>query len=403
MAKRPAAAMDAAVAVGAAVLQGAAVRRRLRGKRPAENYMDLPHAAPMEEEPLQRPAAKLRRPAAKPEAASANLCHGRPGVPCIFSTAEVGARARYQASTKQCPWCNEGQMTQAMGSQIGRRNSCDLRFFWRNGQDIFTAAVARLPQRRQKHFPLQSLGLSPAFHSPEALQQAVKSASGRGRLLSVLRRKQPSEPELVKMAIQVLPEELQDEMQTKAATEPRRVLKERRRDSLMDQWEAAMAARRSIRARPTEAMEAEYLGRVKEDRARVRRKFFPEHDRQVKHSGHSWSNPMTEPLLKTVQDLQSNDAGLPAAQQSPLAGMLEQWCHVGSWAVCKSCHSLEPRHLKEIDTRRTATPLVDTCRWCRGADGRRLQRRGLLEEEEEDAEDVGRGSVRRLQAASLRL
>eukprot|EP00435_Cladocopium_sp_Y103_P014132 s5533_g3.t1 len=78
---------------------------------------------------------------------------------------------------------------------------------------------------------------------------------------------------------------------------------------------------------------------------------------------------MSEALRDRVQDLQENDTGLPAAQCSPLAAMLEQWCKVGSWSVCKCCHSLEPRHLKEADTRRTALPLAEACKWCRGADG----------------------------------
>ncbi|CAE7293352.1 unnamed protein product, partial [Symbiodinium sp. CCMP2456] len=48
-----------------------------------------------------------------------------------------------------------------------------------------------------------------------------------------------------------------------------------------------------------------------------------------------------------------------------MATMLEDWCKQGAWAVCERCYSLEPRHLKEVDTRRVAGPAVPHCRWCR--------------------------------------
>ena len=251
--------------------------------------------------------------------------------------------------------------------------SRSLKIFWTSNKDIFAAAVLRLPAAWRAHFPLQVLGMSPAFHSAEALRQALASASGRGRVLAALRKKQTTEPKVVEMAIQALPMEMQQEMRDKAVEEPRRAKAARHKaeeDDTMDQWEAAMAARRSIRAEASAEAQTLYEERVAEDRARVRRKFFPQKDRQVKHSGHRWSHPMPAALQQTVQDLQSNDTGLPAAQASPVAAMLEQWCKVGSWAVCKACHSLEPRHLKEIDARRTAHRRWWTqCKWCAGAQG----------------------------------
>ena len=64
------------------------------------------------------------------------------------------------------------------------------------------------------------------------------------------------------------------------------------------------------------------------------------------------------------RDLADNDTGLPRAGISPEATMLEDWCKTGSWNICSTCYSLEPRHLKEVDTRRVAAPSITPCRWC---------------------------------------
>ena len=50
---------------------------------------------------------------------------------------------------------------------------------------------------------------------------------------------------------------------------------------------------------------------------------------------------------------------------TPMATMLEDWCKLGAWGICERCRSLEPRHLKEVDTRRVAAPAVPHYRWCR--------------------------------------
>ena len=45
-----------------------------------------------------------------------------------------------------------------------------------------------------------------------------------------------------------------------------------------------------------------FAERVTEDRARVRRKFFPARPRQVRHTGRSWTNPFTDALAARVRD-----------------------------------------------------------------------------------------------------
>ena len=126
MPKRPAAAMEAAPAgpvplrsrpaaamaavVGAAVAQGAAVRRRLRGKQPAADYLDRPHAepaAPVDDGPRGRKPSKN--------------CKGQSnGTSCKFAADGSGAPARGHHDGR-CAFCDPAAMTKAMGKAHGRK------------------------------------------------------------------------------------------------------------------------------------------------------------------------------------------------------------------------------------------------------------------------------------------
>ena len=356
MAKRPAACV---VAPAAAAFP---VRRRLRGKQSAADYERMPHAEPAALTPARK------RPAAA--AAETHLCRGRAGDPCTFSTSSSGARARYQGPSKQCPWCSPALLTTALSTKQGKvRMSRGLRFFWNNNKGIFAQARSRLPADCQVHFPLQALGMSGAFHSTEAMQKAMAAPAGRGRVLTSLRKKHASDPQLAHEALKAIPEEHQAGMREKMGAESRRAQQakaKQNKKTAQEEWEEAVAHRQSVRANPKEAMVELYESRVAEDRARLQRKFFPRIDKSVRHTGHSWCNPLSEALKQTIQDVAPNDTGLPAAQCSHTASMLEQLGKLGSWAICTKCNSLEPRHLKEVDTRRVAAPLVASCRWCQG-------------------------------------
>ena len=352
MSKRPAASVEPPAAADAAA------RRRLRGKQPCAAYAIAVAPGPGP----QPPRAVQRRPAG-----TTNECRGVLDQPCRFSTADIGRRARYHDASRQCPWCNPALLRQAADTSQGRvRLSRGLRFFWTHDKSVFAAAVARLPDACRRHLPLQALGLSAAFHSAAALETALGTAQGRGRLLGMLRKKRTDDGALVDEALKAIPEEHAEWFRAQLAAEPRRARAQAARARQQDQWEQALHARKSIRATPAEDRQEEYAGRVAEDRARVQRKFFPQRPREVRHTGQRWSNPMSEQLRATIADVAENDTGLPAAQGSEAAGMLEQWCKLGSWAVCATCHSLEPRHLKEVDCRRVAAPVVQACRWCRG-------------------------------------
>ncbi|CAK9101303.1 ATP-dependent DNA helicase PIF1 [Durusdinium trenchii] len=350
MSKRPAASVEPPFAAEAAV------RRRLRGKQPCAAYALAAAPGPHAAEVLLRPAGTTHE------------CHGVPDQPCRFSTADIGRRARYHDASRQCPWCNPTLMERALATSKGQGQlTRGLRFFWENAKAIFVEAVERLPAGEpRRHFPLQALGLSAAFHSAAALETALGTAQGRGRLLGMLRKKRADDGALVDEALKAIPEEHVEWFRAQLAAEPRRARAQAARAREQGQWEQALQARKSIRATPVEDRQEEYAGRVAEDRARVQRKFFPQRPREVRHTGQRWSNPMSEALRATIADVAANDTGPPATQGSEAAGMLEQWCKLGSWAVCATCHSLEPRHLKEVDCRRVAAPLVQACRWCRG-------------------------------------
>ena len=365
MAKRPAAAA-AAPAVAAFP-----VRRRLCGKQPAADYELRPHAEPQAGgAALRRPAAAqvaLRRPGAK---TSTNLCHGRPGAPCCFSVADSGAPARYHDTSRQCPWCNAELLQAALSTVHGKDNlKRALKFFWAHDKAIFVAAKQRLPANHQVHLPLRALGLPPAFHSAEALQKAAATSQGRGRLLASLRKRKEEDPTVAEEGLLAIPEEHQQEMREKLQQEPRKARQARDRaaaETEEEQWERLLAGRQRLRSLRAGAAAAQSVHeeRVNEDRARVRRKFFPRRERSAAHSGRTWSNPMPPHLVEAIKDVEPNDTGLPRALITPEAGMLEAWCKQGSWGICSQCHSLEPRHLKEIDLRRVAGPSILRCRWC---------------------------------------
>ena len=95
-----------------------------------------------------------------------------------------------------------------------------------------------------------------------------------------------------------------------------------------------------------------YKKRRTADRKRVAKKFFV--DNQL---------PVPE-----ATDIATNDAGLPAASSSDRAAFVEHWCMFGSWGICRTCHSLQPRPLEPIDGRRVAQAEItsNACKQCKG-------------------------------------
>ena len=65
-------------------------------------------------------------------------------------------------------------------------------------------------------------------------------------------------------------------------------------------------------------------------------------------------------------DVATNDTGLPFPKDA-MARRVEAWCKHGSWAMCQSCGSMQPRPLQPVDLRRLAPPTISekACTACR--------------------------------------
>ena len=114
-------------------------------------------------------------------------------------------------------------------------------------------------------------------------------------------------------------------------------------------WNAALRHRRAPLL--PELNEKDYTALVKKDRKRPRKKFFVD-------------NGIAVP--EHMDDIAVNDSGLPAPSAGSRAAAVERWCKLGSWGMCSTCHSLQPRPLLPIDCRRTAQPFITkrACRIC---------------------------------------
>ncbi|OLP77525.1 ATP-dependent DNA helicase PIF1 [Symbiodinium microadriaticum] len=128
--------------------------------------------------------------------------------------------------------------------------------------------------------------------------------------------------------------------------------------SLIDPWQVRLQERRSasapLKPKPRDAYKAE----VKRDRRVARRKiFFPDklHSRAAEAEEAAEVEHVRN--IGIVEDLADNDTGLPKPKES-IPRFVEDWCKQGSWGICEKCHSLCPRSLQPVDTRRIAKPTV---------------------------------------------
>ena len=350
---RPAAAQSAQ---GDDVVQsGRKVKRQAEAKAVAKPRLEPPPASSQRSQPKER---------------EHNLCRGSGNLPCVFSLQTSGAAARYKDASCQCPWCNEEvlQTALATGKGRGQLSRC-LKFFWANNKEIFNQACHRLPNTMKPYLPLQALGFPPAFHSEAAMQRATSTPRGLGRVVASLRKRQKEvDPEAMQKALQAVPEEFQERLLEKLSQEPCKIRQAKAREAVAsseEKWNRLLQHRQRLRQPvDVEKEEEKYQEWLAEDRGRLQKKFFPERPKEVKHTGRHWTNPISEDLAASVRDLADNDTGLPRAAISDTATMLEDWCKTGSWNICSGCYSLEPRHLKEVDTRRVADPSITQCRWC---------------------------------------
>ena len=128
--------------------------------------------------------------------------------------------------------------------------------------------------------------------------------------------------------------------------------------SLVDPWQVRLQERRSagapLKPKPRDAYNAE----VTRDRRVARRKiFFPDklHSRAAEADEAAEVEHVRN--IGIIDDLADNDTGLPKPKDS-IPRFVEDWCKQGSWGACAKCHSMCPRPLQPVDTRRIAKPTI---------------------------------------------
>ncbi|CAE7038715.1 unnamed protein product [Symbiodinium natans] len=240
------------------------------------------------------------------------LCHGLPGQTCRFAADGSGARAQGKHGGR-CVFCDESAMAQALGTPAGRGNIVRFLKQWRQaGSDTFDVALSRSTLASLPDEDRQGLRLSAEL----PVRRPVAQPAGRAA--------------------------------------------------------EALGRRRAVTAAPSAQQLQAYRAGVAEDRAYVRRKFFPQRDRRVRHADFRWKNPMPANLHAKIHDQAFNDTGLPDAHVTDKARLLELWCKQHSWKVCRLCATVQPQHLKEADLREKTPTALAKCKNCSKPEETRL-------------------------------
>ena len=135
-----------------------------------------------------------------------------------------------------------------------------------------------------------------------------------------------------------------------------------------EEWKQLLEARKPLKAPMEEEEQIKYEQAVRKDRQRARRKVLcPEH--KGKHGSLAQEEKEVAEVRARcgeIADLATNDCGMPAPQNET-ARMLEAWCKQGSWAMCTTCHSLQPQNLEPMDLKRVkaASMTPKKCTACR--------------------------------------
>ena len=193
-----------------------------------------------------------------------------------------------------------------------------------------------------------------SFCSLANLRRALETAAGRRNVVRLLRAWARHAPVILEAAF----------AESSIVDLPEADREQLRKDSTERTAQDLLAKRASVAAPPSPEELQGYQEKVRQDRALVLKKFFPERQRTVRHAGHQWKHPMTEEVRANIQDIAPNDAGLPVAAASVVARNVETWCKRGSWQICKECYSVETVHLKEPAALRASTGQVGRCKNC---------------------------------------
>ena len=284
-------------------------RRRLRRKQPPSGAWLIRAAAGMEEV-QKRPAAA---PKAKARRRHCEECPGKAGRPCRFSIARLGqpATVHPQRGQKQCLFCSDEHLELLLGQQAGSQITKTLSGLRHLSEEQFQLGIANLEGRKGAEF----------------------AQDFRARVLRSAKR-------------------------ADARAAPRLTTREQWCDALASRVYSLHAGKRK---------QKEYKRQVRRDRAAARRKiFFP--DELRRHVTAASEEAEIARLPMPPSDIASNDTGLPAASRSERAIQAEQWCKHGSWQICATCHSLQPRPFKPVDLKHDAQPTVKECGLCKKKD-----------------------------------
>ena len=237
---------------------------------------------------------------------SKEFCTGfSPGFPCLFSKTNIGGPAR-QHNGRKCVFCDPEKMNQACATARGR------------GNVVRSLKTFRAWYENNSHVYNVAMMLVPDEWKSKMHEEALKEKRGKPR--------QPRQP--------------------------RNAAADQQEKRVAEAWKSALESRKRAFKDVGSKEVTAYKKRRKADRNRVEKKFFVDHD-------------LPKPQ---AEDIAPNDAGLPRAATSSQAAFVEQWCKFGSWAICKRCHSLQPRPLEPVDTRRVAGAemTAKACKQCRG-------------------------------------
>ena len=239
------------------------------------------------------------------DGAMPKLCRGySERVPCIFSPSKIGKPARPHQGDK-CLFCDVEKMKTACETTKGKAN------------------VARCLKAFRAHYETHNYVYNSALmRVPDERREKFHEEALKSKRGPPQQRRQRRNATAVAQA-----------------------------DTVAAQWTAALQHRkRAFKELEQEEVTA-YKKRRTADRTRVTKKFFLD-------------NQLQQPEAK---DIAENDAGLPAASSTDRAPFVEGYCKFGSWGICRDCHSLQPRPLEPLDTRRVAQAEITAkaCKQCR--------------------------------------
>ena len=301
---------------------GSDAELRQEGEGPEEKLNDYSDSSdsqdkgppPVPPSPAKRKQAPGRAKAAAKTRRPSELCHGFEGLPCTFSTQDAGGPARVQPRRGQacCVFCSAAAFR--------------------------AAAASPRPKILQMLKKLQALDSSNA-------QKVL------GRI-----RTWEGEDAAARYAA--------------AAETPVRRKSRRKPASAGTKWPDLLARRKpALRSFGAGSKKAQMFDReVRRDRRLARRKiFFPENlFKPASAEQEAAEVKEVTALCGASGDVATNDTGLPFPKDA-MARRVEAWCKHGSWAMCQSCGSMQPRPLQPVDLRRLAPPTISekACTACR--------------------------------------